>query len=111
LYLDPHTTKPALPLHSDPTQYSEEEIASLHTRRLRRIDIQEMDPSMLIGFLIKDEEDWKSWRKSVTEVPGGKTIVHVNDRERNHFVGRNMERPGAVDEVETFDTEDDIEEL
>jgi cysteine protease ATG4 len=65
---------------------------------------------MLIGFLIEDEEDWKAWKKSVTDVPG-KTIVHISEKEPSHFIGRNAERPGAVDEVETFDTEDDIEEL
>jgi cysteine protease ATG4 len=70
-----------------------------------------MDPSMLIGFLIKDEEDWEAWKKSVTDVPGGKTIVHISEKEQAHFIGRNVERPSAVDEVETFDTEDDIEEL
>jgi cysteine protease ATG4 len=109
-YLDPHTTRPALPLQSDSLGYSEEDVASCHTRRLRRIDIREMDPSMLIGFLIEDEEDWKAWKKSVTDVPG-KTIVHISEKEPSHFIGRNAERPGAVDEVETFDTEDDIEEL
>jgi cysteine protease ATG4 len=66
---------------------------------------------MLIGFLIKDEDDFKSWKQSVMEVPGGKTIVHISEKEPGHFIGRNAERPGAVDEVETFDTEDDIEEL
>jgi len=110
-YLDPHTTRPALPLQSDSSQMTDEDVASCHTRRLRRIDIQEMDPSMLIGFLIKDEEDYKAWKNAVTEVPGGKTIVHISEKEPGHFAGRNAERPGAVDEVETFDTEDDMEVL
>jgi cysteine protease ATG4 len=70
-----------------------------------------MDPSMLIGFLIKDEDDWKAWKKAVTDVPGGKTIVHISEDEPSHYVGRNAERPGAVDEVETFDTEDDDVEV
>lgn len=106
-YLDPHTTKNALPLHPESSDYSEEEVASCHTRRLRKLDIKEMDPSMLIGFLIKDEEDWKDWKKRVADVPGGKTIVHVSEKEPSHSAGRNVERPGAIDEVETFDTEDD----
>jgi cysteine protease ATG4 len=91
--------------------YSEEDIASCHTRRLRRIDIREMDPSMLIGFLIRDEADWKAWRKAVTDVPGGKTIVHISDKEPSHLIGKNAERASAIDEVETFDTEDDMEVL
>jgi cysteine protease ATG4 len=63
-----------------------------------------MDPSMLLGFLIKDEEDWKKWREGVSQVPG-KPIVHVHDRENVH--SSVMEREGAIDEVETFDTEED----
>ncbi|KIW00942.1 hypothetical protein, variant [Verruconis gallopava] len=110
-YLDPHITRPALPLQAESSRYSEDVIATCHTRRLRRIDIREMDPSMLIGFLIRDEEDYKAWKKNVTDVPGGKTIVHISEKEPRHFIGRNIERPGAIDEVETFDTEDDIEEL
>ncbi|KAF2419786.1 hypothetical protein EJ08DRAFT_621120 [Tothia fuscella] len=105
-YLDPHTTRPFLPLHSTPADYADEEIASLHTRRLRAIDVTEMDPSMLIGFLIKDEEDWKVWRKGIADV-AGKAIVHVADREPYLASGHGTERPGAIDEVEVLDTEED----
>ncbi|TID13972.1 Importin subunit beta-3 [Venturia nashicola] len=107
-YLDPHQTRPALPLHPNPTTYTAEEVSTCHTRRIRRIDIEEMDPSMLLGFLIKDEEDWKRWREDIKSPPGGKTIVHVADKEPV-AMGRGMsnERDGAIDEVETFDTEDD----
>lgn len=110
-YLDPHTTRPALPLHADPTHYTIDEVSSCHTRRLRRLDIREMDPSMLIGFLIRDEEDWKAWRKGVADVPGGKSIVHVADKEVPRAAGRGVEREGAIDEVETFDTEEDDFEI
>jgi len=68
---------------------------------------------MLIGFLIKDEEDWKRWRHDIKNVPGGKSILHVTDKEPVSM-GRGMsnERDGAIDEVETFDTEeDDLEDL
>ena len=63
---------------------------------------------MLIAFLIRDEEDWKNWREAVTDVQY-KPVVHVADREpqmRRH----RLERPEAVDEVETFDDEDDENE-
>jgi cysteine protease ATG4 len=104
-YLDPHQTRPALPLHKDPKDYTEEEIGSCHTRRLRRINVREMDPSMLIGFLIRNEAEWRSWRKNVSEFPG-KAIIHVMDKAPPQ-AGSSMEREGAIDEVETFDTEDD----
>lgn len=86
-----------------------EEIDSCHTRRLRRLDISGMDPSMLIGFLITDEADWKKWRKGVREVLG-KPIIHVHD---SADAGANnsviTERESAIDEVETFDTEEEGE--
>ncbi|KAK4556267.1 Cysteine protease atg4 [Recurvomyces mirabilis] len=100
-YLDPHTTRPALP--SDP---SAADIETCHTRRLRRLGIAEMDPSMLLGFLIRSREDFEQWRKAV-EGMAGKAIIHFQDREPVYrfsgAVGR--ERPGAVDEVEAWDDE------
>jgi cysteine protease ATG4 len=85
--------------------YTDEEVASCHTRRLRRIDVTEMDPSMLIGFLIRNEEDWRLWRKGITDVPG-KAIVHVADKEPP-LSGQGTERASAIDEVEVLDTEED----
>ncbi|KAL8771743.1 MAG: hypothetical protein Q9209_002934 [Squamulea sp. 1 TL-2023] len=104
-FLDPHQPRPALPLHKDVTAYSKEDIDTCHTRRLRRIPIQEMDPSMLIGFLIRDRNDWDDWRRRVTEVQG-KPVVHVADKEPA-MIGQIAERPGAVDEVETLDDDED----
>ncbi|KAI4223985.1 MAG: hypothetical protein LQ349_007323, partial [Xanthoria aureola] len=104
-FLDPHQPRPALPRYSDVNEYSKEDIDSCHTRRLRRIPIQEMDPSMLLGFLIRDRSDWDDWRRRVTDVPG-KPVVHVADKEPT-MIGQVAERPGAVDEVETLDDEDE----
>ena len=68
---------------------------------------------MLLGFLIRSESDWKSWRAAVsTKVGaadgGGKSslVVHVHDREPVYGgVGGSMEgeREGAVDEVQSCD--------
>ena len=98
-YLDPHSTRPMLS-----AQPKQEEIEACHTRRVRRLKISEMDPSMLIGFLIHSKEDFDEWRKAVTELPaeaGGKAIVHVHDKQPVYATG--AERPEAVDEVETWD--------
>jgi cysteine protease ATG4 len=65
-----------------------------------------MDPSMLIGFIIKDETDWKRWKASVSAVQG-KPIIHVRDSSSKHPILK-AERESAIDEVETFDTEDDM---
>ncbi|KAL9584839.1 MAG: hypothetical protein Q9212_001871 [Teloschistes hypoglaucus] len=104
-FLDPHQTRPSVPPRDNATEYTKEDIDSYHTRRLRRLAIQDMDPSMLIGFLIRDEEDWYKWRKSVTEVQG-KAVIHVADKEPS-IHGLDAECQSAMDDVETFDDEDD----
>lgn len=103
-YLDPHFTRPALPLHADAVDYTPEEIDSCHTRRLRRLPLTDMDPSMLLAFLIKDEQDWKDWRE-ITASSGGKPVIHVADLEPSLHSDGN-ERTSALDEVETLDDED-----
>jgi cysteine protease ATG4 len=64
-----------------------------------------MDPSMLIGFLIRDEDDWRRWRHEV-EGMSGKTIIQVADKDPA-LLGLGGERDAAIDEVESFDDEDD----
>ncbi|KAI1053444.1 hypothetical protein LB505_012187 [Fusarium chuoi] len=103
-YLDPHHTRPALPYHENPMDYTSEEIESCHTARLRRIHVREMDPSMLIGFLIRSEEDWKDWKRSVKHVQG-KSIIHVAQQNAVHG-GSSEGREGAIDEVETLSDDD-----
>lgn len=103
-YLDPHFTRLALPFHEDVEKYSKEDIDSCHTRRLRRLHVREMDPSMLIGFLIRDEEDWDTWKDSVRYVQG-KAVIRVSEHDPAR--GLPVEREGAIDEVETLSDDDD----
>nr|POF15279.1 putative cysteine protease atg4 [Quercus suber] len=100
-YLDPHFTRSMLPL--DP---SSEDIETCHTRRVRRLRLTEMDPSMLLGFLVHSKQDFDEWRAAVEAIPG-KAILHVHDKEPTYATG--IERPGAVDEVETWDETGDEE--
>jgi cysteine protease ATG4 len=58
-----------------------------------------MDPSMLIGFLIRDEEDWHAWRSAVKHVQG-KAIINVSDHDP--ALGMAPGRAGAIDEVEAM---------
>ena len=60
---------------------------------------------MLIAFLIQSEDDWKNWKKAVSEVQG-KKIVHIADKDPSLY-SLGVEREGAIDEVESFDDEDD----
>ena len=106
-YMDPHQTRGALPWYDDIAKYTEEEVDSCHTRRLRRLSIKDMDPSMLIAFLIQDPADWQEWRNSMSNVQG-KPVVHVADTEPAlHSHGN--ERASAIDDVETLDDEDEDE--
>ncbi|SNX84773.1 related to ATG4 - essential for autophagy [Melanopsichium pennsylvanicum] len=86
-YLDPHNVRPAVPLRYPPTNfpsavprqldivhrfsveekddedewwshaYSEAQMATFHCEKVRRMPIKSLDPSMLCGFLVKNEED------------------------------------------------------
>lgn len=105
-YLDPHHTRPALPYHADFKEYTDDEIDTCHTNRLRRVHVREMDPSMLIGFLIKSENDWQDWRRGIKHVQG-KSIIHVSDRDPS-LGGRDGTegRDGAIDEVEPLSDDD-----
>lgn len=102
-FLDPHCTRPTLPSRRPDEAYTPEELDTYHTRRLRRINIKDMDPSMLIGFLIKDEIDWTDWKERVQSTPG-KPIIHIfaNGVQADEGYGRKE----ALDEVEVLDDSD-----
>ncbi|KAG8529264.1 uncharacterized protein KY384_005899 [Bacidia gigantensis] len=102
-YLDPHFTRPALPFRLDPARYTAEEVESSHTRRLRRLHLKDMDPSMLLGFLIRDRTDWDRWREALKTLPS-KPVVHIADKEPILYE-QGVERPSALAEVETLDDE------
>ncbi|KAI4165054.1 MAG: hypothetical protein LQ342_001331 [Letrouitia transgressa] len=104
-YLDPHQTRQCLPWHVNAGEYSEEEVSSCHSRRLRRLSIDDMDPSMLIAFLIRDMDDWKTWREAITKIPG-KPIIHIADKEPNMHI-QGAEKENAIDDVEIFDENED----
>ncbi|TGZ83328.1 hypothetical protein EX30DRAFT_362821 [Ascodesmis nigricans] len=109
-YHDPHVCRPRFPFKEDPVKdYTADEIESCYTRRLRTLDIRDMDPSMLLAFLIHDLEEWNYWKEHIEKVQG-KSVVHVSDKEPILVSqGEGGERAEAVDEVEAFDTEDEDE--
>ncbi|KAE8375334.1 putative cysteine protease atg4 [Aspergillus bertholletiae] len=97
-YLDPHTTRPALSYYID-GKLSKEETSTYHTRRLRRIHIRDMDPSMLIGFLVRNESDWEDWKRRIGSILG-KPIIHVFEGAETTY---NQGRAEALDEVEALE--------
>ncbi len=54
---------------------------------------------MLIGFLIKDEDDWDQWKSAVKHVQG-KAIINVSPHDPERGMGST--RAEAIDEVETI---------
>lgn len=72
-YLDPHFPKPAL----SPAKLNSEAIDTTHSKRIRVLHLSEMDPSMLVGILIKDADDWKNWKDSV-ETASEQAIIHIS---------------------------------
>ncbi|KAI1932727.1 Cysteine protease atg4 [Ophidiomyces ophidiicola] len=99
-YLDPHLTQSAVSWNPG-SILSSDDVNSYHTRRLRRLHIKEMDPSMLIGFLIRNDQDWQDWKQRVRSVPE-KKIIHVVDGEPPDF-SQSIEREEALSEVEVLD--------
>ena len=87
-------------------EVTKEDVDSCHTQRLRRLHIDQMDPSMLLAFLIRDEADWASWKSEMMQFPG-KHVIHIAAKEP--VFDEQSGRDGAVDEVEAFD-EDENEE-
>ena len=48
--------------------YSPAELRTFHCERVRKMPLSGLDPSMLIGFLCKNEADWIDLRQRVTDV-------------------------------------------
>ncbi|SPO37940.1 uncharacterized protein PSFLO_03417 [Pseudozyma flocculosa] len=92
-YLDPHHVRPAVPLRYPPSRfpsaassadegspdddadewwahaYSEQQLATFHSDKVRRMPIKSLDPSMLLGFLCKDEADLQDFCARVKAMP------------------------------------------
>ncbi|KAI5286089.1 Cysteine protease atg4, partial [Ascosphaera acerosa] len=90
-YLDPHCTRPAARLlggagagapGSPPGLLSAADLDTYHTRRLRRLHVRDMDPSMLVGFLLRDRADFDSWKQQLSAgAAQHRSIVHLAERE------------------------------
>jgi cysteine protease ATG4 len=50
------------------TAYSAAELKTFHCDRVRKLPLSGLDPSMLIGFLCRDEAEWWDFRKRADEV-------------------------------------------
>ncbi|QRW05883.1 peptidase family C54 protein [Ceratobasidium sp. AG-Ba] len=48
--------------------YSAAELRTFHCDRVRKMPLSALDPSMLLGFLCRDEADWKDFRARVADM-------------------------------------------
>lgn len=57
------------------TSYSLAELRTFHCDRVRKMPISGLDPSMLLGFLCKNEADWKDFRERIADVRQSLSLV------------------------------------
>lgn len=50
------------------TAYSQTELKTFHCERVRKMPLSGLDPSMLLGFLCKDEAEWLDLKDRIAEV-------------------------------------------
>ena len=67
LYFDPHRPQPSL--HS-------ENFDSCHTSNYGTLDLSQLDPSMLVGFLIQGQDEWMDWKVDIRDLQ----IINVLDK-------------------------------
>ncbi|CAI4049540.1 cysteine protease ATG4 SKDI_14G1060 [Saccharomyces kudriavzevii IFO 1802] len=86
LHFDPHIPQPAV---------EDSFVNSCHTSKFGRLQLSEMDPSMLIGVLIKGEKDWQRWKLEIAE----STIIKVLPERMDDF-----DVSCSMDDVESVDS-------
>jgi cysteine protease ATG4 len=50
------------------TAYSAAELNTFHCDRVRKMPLSGLDPSMLMGFLCKNEAEWQDLKQRILEV-------------------------------------------
>jgi len=130
-YSDPHRVQPAIPCRSSSEspsdieseelknayghtvhRYSTAELETFHCARVRKIPVASLDPSMLLGFVCKDEEDWKDFQVRVRGL--SKPVFSVRDKplsclESDESVGtKTIWKEMALDVTREFDEESDL---
>ncbi|XP_020844674.1 cysteine protease ATG4B [Phascolarctos cinereus] len=85
IYLDPHTTQPAVELAEGGT-FPDETFHCQHPPC--RMNIGELDPSIAVGFFCKTEEDFNDWCqqvKKLSRIPGALPMFELVERQPAHF--------------------------
>ncbi|KIK80202.1 hypothetical protein PAXRUDRAFT_159269 [Paxillus rubicundulus Ve08.2h10] len=99
------------------TQYSAAELRTFHCDRVRKMPLSGLDPSMLLGFLCKDESDWIDLRRRINELNSKyKPIFTMQDEppswpsDSDEFMGlESISEPDDMDLDLDDEDEDDAE--
>jgi len=75
-YHDPHDPKPALTAEST----DDDVRASLESANLRALKFEDMDPSMLVGFLLPTRDDFAEFKELLEKVPFNERVIHIMTR-------------------------------
>lgn len=59
------------------TAYSPQALQTFHCDRVRKMSFGQLDPSMLLGFLCKDEADWDDFRSRVAHVSSAARLMNL----------------------------------
>ncbi|KAJ6802148.1 cysteine protease ATG4B-like [Iris pallida] len=113
LYLDPHEVQPAVELKRDNL---EADTSSYHCSNVRNLPLDQIDPSLAIGFYCRDKDDFEdlcSRASALGEKSNGAPLftvtqcqptrpVHHRDSSVDRFVGCACNGDGMDDELDNF---------
>ncbi|KAH7104204.1 peptidase family C54-domain-containing protein [Auriculariales sp. MPI-PUGE-AT-0066] len=95
--------------------YSSTDLRTFHCDRVRKMPLSGLDPSMLFGFLCKDEEDWKDFRRRMAEISKGRDTLFSIQAEPPKWptddddIGMESMSEPDVDMPPEFDEEESVE--
>ncbi|KAH8927127.1 hypothetical protein BT69DRAFT_1317122 [Atractiella rhizophila] len=90
--------------------YPDVSLRTYHCEKVRRMGITGLDPSMLVGFLIRDEVDWEDFVARTKELP--KSIFSIQNEMPHWLRGKGTESDGSTSDhgVESLSEPEDWEE-
>ncbi|KZT40431.1 hypothetical protein SISSUDRAFT_1031980 [Sistotremastrum suecicum HHB10207 ss-3] len=110
-----NSTSPEEPLSDDPvinhyyTAYRPEELKTFHCEKVRKMAFSVMDPSMLLGFLCKDEAEWLDFRRRVGEMSRTyKVIFSIQDEPPTWGVPSSSRTAAGASAADVDDLDDEI---
>jgi cysteine protease ATG4 len=118
-YLDPHIPQPCITLDEEGSIPDEMRIKlyeTIHTTKVRTLELSKIDPSMLIGFLVESLNEFNDLRNVINSFDSNKRFLNIcKQRPRMRTLSsEGSELEGFIDlGVESMDEdeEDDIEAI